>query len=297
MNSSEINEFLASISTEKGLSSNTRQAYQQDLLQLLEFCERKKLTLFSVKLADLREFIATLRKQEFAPRTLARKCSAVKQFYKFLLREKKVAQDPSELLMVQVKSKRLPKHFSVAEIFKVISMAEGTNESEVRDRALLELWYATGTRISEIAGVEVAQLDFKESTLRVIGKGNRERIIPVTKEAVEWCLKYKEIRHEWSRQSNLREEKKFFLTRQGKPITRQGIWKILKKYTQLAGISRNVWPHMIRHSFATHILRNGADLRAVQELLGHRSISTTEIYTHLDIENLKVMQSKYHPRG
>lgn len=297
MNSPEINEFLASISTEKGLSSNTRQAYQQDLAQLLQFCEKKKLSLFSVKLADLREFIASLRKQEFSPRTLARKCSAVKQFYKFLLREKKVSQDPSELLMVQVKSKRLPKHFSVSEIFKVISMAKGDNASEVRDRALLELWYATGTRISEIAGVEVAQLDFKESTLRVIGKGNRERIIPVAKEALEWCQKYKDIRHEWSRQSNLREEKKFFLTPLGKPMSRQGIWKILKKYTQMAGISRNVWPHMIRHSFATHILRNGADLRAVQELLGHRSISTTEIYTHLDIENLKVMQSKYHPRG
>ncbi|NBX91843.1 MAG: tyrosine recombinase [Proteobacteria bacterium] len=297
MISPEINEFLACISTEKGLSLNTRHAYQQDLTQLEEFCASKKLSLLNLDLSDLRSFIAFLRRQDFSSRTLARKCSSVRQFYKFLLREKKINKDPSELLLVQVKAKRLPKHLTIEEMFRVIATAQGGSDEEIRDRALLELWYATGTRISEIANVKISDIEFTEGVLKVIGKGNRERLIPVGAEAIRWCKKYKHIRHEWVRQSNLKETNLFFLTRIGKPMSRQAIWKTLKKYSKLAGISKNVWPHMVRHSFATHILRNGADLRAVQEMLGHRSISTTEIYTHLDIENLKLMQSKYHPRG
>lgn len=293
----ELTEFLAFISAEKGLSPHTIEAYQRDLQQFIETCQIKKWELDQIKLSHVREHLAGLRKRELSARTLARKSSALKQFFKFLLREKKISRDPTELLLVQVKQKRLPKHLSVDEMFRVIAMASGETDLEIRDRALLELWYATGTRISEMCQLQIADLDFDEKTLRVLGKGNRQRLVPVGEVAVSWCRKYLEIRHEWIRQSNLKELDVFFLSPHASPLSRQSIWKILKKYTKKAGIKRSVWPHMIRHSFATHILRNGADLRAVQELLGHRSISTTEVYTHLDIENLKLMQSKYHPRS
>lgn len=297
MINTELHEFLAYIATEKGLSINTQHAYERDLKQFNQFCSVKKWNERNIELTHLREYLASLRRQELSSRTLARKCSAIKQYFKFLVRENKIDSDPSELLLVQVKQKRLPKHLTVREMFKLISMAEGHTDIETRDRALLELWYATGARISEMAELTISQIDLDKKTVKICGKGNRQRLIPVGEVAAEWCRKYQDIRHEWVRRSGLREMEVFFLTPLGKQMNRQGIWKIVRRYSKLAGIKRNVWPHMIRHSFATHILRNGADLRAVQELLGHRSISTTEVYTHLDIENLKVMQSKFHPRS
>jgi len=293
----ELTEFLAFISTEKGLSPHTIEAYQRDLEQFVETCQINKWSLDEIKLPQVRQHLASLRKKELSARSLARKSSALKQFFKFLLREKKIKSDPTELLLVQVKQKRLPKHLTVEEMFRVISMAAGETDLEIRDRALLELWYATGTRISEMSQLQISDIDFEEKTVRVLGKGNRQRLLPVGDVAMSWCRKYRDIRHEWVRQANLKQMEPFFLSPYGSQLSRQSIWKILKKYTKKAGIKRSVWPHMIRHSFATHILRNGADLRAVQELLGHRSISTTEVYTHLDIENLKLMQSKYHPRS
>ena len=295
--SSEIFDFLSYISSERALAQNTRLAYEKDLEQYLEFCRLQGVSVEKASLKNLRDFLATLRKQELSPRSIARKASSLKQFYKFLLREGKIEANPSELLTVIVKTKRLPKHLTVDEIFGLIASAAGENEAEVRDRALLELWYATGSRVTELAGITLENLDWDDGTVKIRGKGGRERVIPVSKDSLEWCEKYRLVRHEWMRRHDLKETKIFFLTRQGSGFTRQGIWKIVKKYAKRAGIARSVWPHMIRHSFATHILQGGADLRAVQELLGHRSISTTEVYTHLDIENLKLMQLKYHPRS
>jgi len=295
--SKEMNDFLAYISSERALSKNTRIAYEQDLEQYLLFCQRKHIVPQQATLSELREFLASLRKQGMSTRSVARKLSALKQLFKFWIREGIVESDPSELLSVTVKTKLLPKHLTVEEMFRFIAEAKGDNEAEVRDRALLELWYATGTRVSEMAGIRVTDFDWKELVVKVTGKGGRERLIPISQSALEWCQKYKKIRHEWIRRAALKETQIFFISRQGKGFTRQGIWKIVKKYAKRSGIGRNVWPHMIRHSFATHVLEGGADLRAVQELLGHRSIATTEVYTHLDIENLKQMQLKYHPRS
>ena len=162
---------------------------------------------------------------------------------------------------------------------------------------MLEFWYATGCRVSELAGLKASAIDWKEAVVKLLGKGGRERLVPITRDAVDWGKRYQAIRHEALLRHNLKEGEIFFLTRLGGGFTRQGMWKIVKQYALRAGISRNVWPHMIRHSTATHVLQGGADLRSVQELLGHRSIATTEIYTHLDPENLKVMQRKYHPRS
>lgn len=292
----DINEFLDYISSEKALSHNTRTAYEQDLEQYILFCRRKGMLIERADLKGLREFLASLRKQGLSARSISRKLSALKQFYKFMLREDRINEDPSELITLSVKQKLLPKSLTVEEMFRFIDSAEGNTEAEVRDRALLELWYATGTRVSEMANLTIDNIDWKELVIKVKGKGNKERLIPFSQSALDWCLRYKDIRHGWTRQFNLKETEVFFITRLGKGFTRQGFWKIVKKYALLAGITRRVWPHMIRHSFATHILQGGADLRAVQELLGHRSIATTEIYTHLDIENLKQMQIKHHPR-
>lgn len=297
MISEAVNEFLAYISSEKALSTNTLMAYEQDLEQFYQFCTIRKFNPLATSLSELREFLAWLRRQELSPRSIARKVSALKQFYKFLLREGKVQSDPSELLSVIVKAKKLPKHLTIQEMFSLIASAKGETPNEVRDRALLEFWYATGCRVSELVHLPVHAIDWKEGVVKLLGKGSRERLVPLSRDALSWCAKYREIRHTSLLQHNLKDTRTFFLTRLGGAFTRQGVWKIVKKYAKKAGITKNIWPHMIRHSFATHVLRGGADLRAVQELLGHRSITTTEIYTHLDVENLKQMQLKYHPRG
>jgi integrase/recombinase XerD len=292
-----VQDFLDYITAEKALSTNTRLAYRQDLEQFLQYCQIYRVVPLSADLKNLRGFLAFLRKAELAPRSMARKVSTIKQFYRFLLREDRIASDPSELLTVLVKSRRLPKHLTVREMFQLIAAAAGDTETEIRDRALLEIWYATGCRITEIAQLEEAAIDWQSSLVRVKGKGGRERLIPIHSEALAWAKRYREVRHEQLLRSELAETSIFFLNSRGKGFQRQGIWKVVKKYAKRAGIARNIWPHMIRHSFATHVLQGGADLRAVQELMGHRSIAATEIYTHLDIENLKQMQQKYHPRG
>jgi len=292
-----VSDFISFISAEKGLSLLTQDAYQTDLEQFQNFAGTKNWEIESLSLGNLREYVSHLRKLDLTSRTIARKVSTLRQWFQFLLREKRIKSDPSELLLVQVKAKRLPKHLSVNEVMSVISGAGGSTELEIRDRALLELWYATGLRISELSQVCVSNLDCDLKSLKVLGKGNRQRIIPVGRIAVEWCERYLKIRHEWIRKTSLNDQGVLFLTPRGKPLTRQSLWKLLKRYVKKAGLTKRVWPHMVRHSFATHILRNGADLRSVQELLGHKSITTTEIYTHLDIENLKIMQAKYHPRG
>lgn len=297
MTSVEIQDFLSFILAEKALSHNTLSAYSADLEQFLTFCETRKISPTDANHRHLKDFVASLRKNELSQRSIARKVTTLRQFYKFLLRENRISDDPSELLTIMVKTKRLPKHLSINEMFKMIASAVGETESEIRDRAILEFWYATGCRISEVVNLQITDIDWEQGMVKIVGKGLKERMVPLSQAALHWCAKYKDVRHGWLLQFELKEGKSFFITRLGGSFTRQGIWKLVKKYAKLSGIERNVWPHMIRHSFATHILRGGADLRAVQELLGHRSISTTEVYTHLDVQNLKTMQLKYHPRG
>lgn len=296
MNDEVLSEFLAYISTELGLSANTHAAYEQDLKAFVEFCKIKKTEVTECKLSMLREYLGLLRRQELSERSIARKVAAIRQLYKFLLRGDRIQEDPSEQLAVLVKTKKLPKHLSVDEMFRLVAAADGQTDLSIRDRAMLEVWYGTGCRISEIGSLTVRSIDYEDQTVRILGKGRRERLVPLSKDAVTWCKKYQDVRHAWLLESDLKDTKTFFLTRRGDAFSRQGLWKIVKKYAAKAGISKKVWPHMIRHSFATHVLRGGADLRAVQELLGHRSVTTTEVYTHLDIENLKNIHSKYHPR-
>lgn len=292
-----LREFLAYLASEKGLSGNTLVAYEADLEDFHTFCVVKHVAFEKPTTKQLRSYLAHLRKRELSERSIARRASSLRQFYRFLVREGLAEEDPAELITVIRKGRKLPKHLSVEEVFRLLEAASGRTDGEVRDRAMLEFWYATGCRVSELADLQAAHVDWDDALVKIRGKGGRERLVPLTKEAVAWGKRYRAIRHEWLRLHGLRETEVFFLTRRGTRFTRQAIWKIVKRYAREAGLTRNVWPHMIRHSFATHVLQGGADLRAVQELLGHRSIATTEVYTHLDPENLKVMQLKYHPRG
>lgn len=292
----EVAEFLQYLTAEKGLSLNTRQAYERDLEQFTTFARVKKLSIATVSQDDVRAFLAHLRGRDIAPRSLARKVSTLKQFFQFLLREGAVKANPAELLTIVVKTKRLPKHLSVDEAFRLIESAKPSSPEGVRDRALMEMWYATGCRVSELAGLRVQDVDWTGGLVRILGKGGRQRWVPLTQEALVAATRYKDVRHEWVRVVGLTDVENFFITPQARAFSRQMLWKWLQKYAALAGIDRKIWPHMIRHSFATHVLAGGADLRTVQELLGHRSISTTEMYTHLCVENLKTMQRKFHPR-
>jgi len=292
-----FHEFFAYLGADKGLSHASISAYSSDFDQFRVFCRVKSWDIFELKSKQVRQFLAHLSKNGMSERSIARKLSTLKQFYVFLMREDLLKSDPTELVSVRVKARKLPKLLKKEEMIQLIESVCGKNEKEVRDRALLELWYASGCRVSEITKLQISDIDFQDGWIRVLGKGRRYRQIPVHATALEWCLKYREIRHGWLMEHSLKETEKFFLTRRGKGFTRQGIWRLLKDAAKMAGMSDKIHPHMIRHSFATHVLCGGADLRAVQEMLGHRSIGTTEIYTHLDIENLKIMQLKYHPRS
>jgi integrase/recombinase XerD len=293
---SEVTEFIFFLTAEKGLAHNTRLAYEHDLEQFVVFLKVKKLDVQGVRLNHLREFIARLRSQGITPRSIARKVSALNQFFRFLLREGKVKANPAELLTVVVKSRRLPKHLTVEESFALIEAARSGTPDGIRDLAMMEVWYATGCRVSELASIGSESIDWKGGLVRLSGKGNRQRWVPLSQDALAAASRYKTVRHGWIQKMGLTEETAFFISERGRPFSRQTLWKWLQKLAVKAGIQRKVWPHMIRHSFATHVLQGGADLRTVQELLGHRSISTTEMYTHLNVENLKVMQRKYHPR-
>lgn len=292
-----ISEFIDYISAEKVLSQNTQLAYEKDLEQFEQFCRVKHLLLKQLSLKELRHYVASLRQRGLSQRTIGRKVTTLKQFFRFLLREGHLDSDPSELLSVTVKARKLPNCLSHEEMVTLVESALGTTEEEIRDRALLEIWYATGARISEMANLQIQDIDWTDGVVKFVGKGGFSRLVPIHPTAVHWAQRFRQVRHRWLQQTSEVEKTQFFITPSGGSLNRQRLWKILRSYAKKTGFQKRVWPHVIRHSFATHLLQGGADLRAVQELLGHRSILTTEIYTHLNVENLKSMQLKFHPRG
>lgn len=292
-----VESFLNYVVSERGLSKNTLLAYRNDLTDLKVFASSRGIRFPTATLKDLRHFISSLRRRNLGARSMARKVAAVRQFYRFLLREGVVSNDPSELLTVLVREKRLPDFLSEEQVAALIRAATPETSLGVRDRAILELWYATGVRVSELVQLKGSSINWVQSLVLVVGKGERERWIPIHEDAKKALKRYADLRHEWIARSGKLDVEAFFLSERGQPLNRQAFWKILKTYAKKAGLDRRVWPHLIRHTFATHVLQGGADLRAVQEFLGHRSISTTEVYTHLSVENLKTMQQKFHPRS
>jgi integrase/recombinase XerD len=292
-----LNDFLHFLIVEKGLAENTIISYRRDLKSYLMYLKNvEKMELNEVKRAQIVHFLGDLRKQGKSAKTLARHTASVRSFHQFLIREKVVDHDPSVHIESPQLERSLPKVLSMEEVEILLESPKLKNHFGYRDKAMLELLYATGMRVSELIGLNSGDIHLTMGFVRCIGKGNKERIIPIGTTAISVVQDYLE-KARFKFLSGKQREDALFLNHHGKRLSRQGLWKILKKLMTEAGIQKELTPHTLRHSFATHLLENGADLRAVQEMLGHSDISTTQIYTHVTKTRLKEVYSKFHPRA
>jgi integrase/recombinase XerD len=288
-----IREFIAYIAAEKGLSKNTQLAYHSDLRRYFRYLSLTGANLPDVKHQDLTEFFWKQKQDRLGPRSIYRLMETLRHFHRFLLAEGLLASDPTANLVPPRVPSKLPGMLSVAEVERLLQAISGTNEMETRNRAMVEMLYATGLRVSELVNLSLDNVDLELGFVRVIGKGNKERIIPVGTTAIGYLRRYLELRPRRAAPG----EQGLFLSKLGKRMSRVEFWRQLKGYAKKAGIEKHMTPHVLRHSFASHLLAGGADLRFVQEMLGHSSIVTTQIYTHVDKERLKELHKKYHPRG
>lgn len=287
----KIDDFLNFIRFEKGLSENTVLAYKSDILIFIKFLNEHKIS--KVTEETIMDFIFALKNKNYSTLSIARMLVAVKNYYKFLVNEKILSVSPFENMDSFKVRKKIPEVLTEKDIENLLNQPDTSTKEGIRDKAILELLYSAGIRVSELVNMELTDINFDEKILRCFGKGKKERLVPVGDYVVEAIKNYLKIRNEISNKfSNF-----LFITRLGKKFTRAGIWKIIKIYAKKAGITKNVYPHIFRHSFATHLLKGGADLRSVQEMLGHSDISTTQIYTHIDRSHLKNIHKKFHPRG
>lgn len=282
------------LAVEKGLSANSLSSYALDIRKLFDFLDRGKKSLLKLKEPDLVEFIHLQAQSGLSPRSLARLVSSLKSFFRFLLLENHIKKNPAEGLTSPSLWLTLPRVLSLEEVESLLEKPDLKKPQGIRDRAVLEVLYGCGLRVSELVSLELKDVRLAQGFLICRGKGNKERIVPVGRAAARWLKTYlKEVRPQWDRRGSTA----IFLTRRGQPFTRQGIWKILKAYGQQAGLRDKIHPHVLRHSFATHLLERGADLRSVQMLLGHSQITTTQIYTHVSRDRLKQIYDRFHPRA
>ena len=292
-------QFLAHLRVEKGLAENTLLAYSRDLTRFLQFLHEKNRSPLNVDRADLLEYTTFLENQ-VSLRSTARSLSCLKMFFRFLISEGKITVNPARLLSSPKLPQRLPHVLSVPEVSDLLAQPETNSPPGFRDKAMLELLYATGLRVSELINLKMNHLNLEAGFIRTLGKGSKERMVPVGSKAREAIKEYiSEGRSPLiaKSRSSLKSYSAFvFFNTRGRPLTRQGFWKIIKAYGLKAGIRKKITPHSLRHSFASHLLEHGADLRAVQIMLGHADISTTQIYTHVTRERLKQIHQKYHPR-
>ncbi len=293
----DIDGFIAFLDLERGLSRHTRENYQRDLDQCAKFLSEKKdvADWRTVDAAQAAEWFHSLSRREFAPASLARKLTALRVFARHLVREKLRADDFTTLLTGPKLGRRLPETLSAEEIARLIAAPNGGDPASLRDRALLELFYSSGLRVSELAEVMLQQLDLEQGFLRVFGKGSKERVVPVGGRACDALALY--LAAGRPHFVKARTGSQLFLSNRGGALSRITLWYIVKKHARRAGITKNVKPHALRHSFATHLLGGGADLRAIQEMLGHASIATTQIYTAVESQRLLDHHAKFHPRN
>ena len=287
-------EFFNYLSVEKGLASNTLEAYRQDLARYQEFFEKQKIGAWSrVKREHIMQFLMQEKRRGLEPPSIARRLVAIKLFHRFLVAERHLAEDITSVLETPRLWKKLPHFLTKPEMEAILKAPDAKKPAGIRDRAILECLYATGTRVSEIVGLKLGDVNLESTFLRCFGKGGKERIVPVGKQAVLACREYLEK----VRAKQKAKTEHFFIGKQNSGLTRQSVWQIVKKYARQTGITKPLTPHTFRHSFATHLLEGGADLRVVQELLGHSDISTTQIYTHVSRDHLKSVHARFHPRG
>jgi len=292
-------DFLSYLELERGLSRNTLNAYRTDLLQYGEFLADHGLDALEVRPADVGDFLADLATGNGRPAcsaaTVHRKTACLRSFYKHLRRDELIGDDPTAALSAPRRAKKLPEVLNYSEVQKLLAAPRGGEPTAVRDRALLEVMYACGLRASETIGLETADVDLHEGFLRARGKGSKERLVPLGRQAIAAISAYQ--RGGRPKLVGERHEPKLFVNFRGGPLSRQGLYKIVRRHAREAGLTGRMSPHTLRHSFATHLLAGGCDLRAVQEMLGHADIATTQVYTHLSGQQLKDVYFKAHPRA
>jgi integrase/recombinase XerD len=294
--SATITSFLTHVRVEKGLSANTVSAYRRDLVKFDVFAQKRKLSLESVTRDDLVDFLAGLYRLNLESRTVARHLVTLRNFFRFAQTQELISADPSINLESPKIRRSLPGYLRLEEVERLLEQPDSSTPLGLRDRAMLEVLYSTGLRVSELIGLRVSDLDSKVGCVRCIGKGDKERIVPVGRKALAMVDKYlRDARPKLL--GKLRGSPTLFVNRRGVSLSRVGVWKILSAYGRRAGLRISLTPHMLRHSFATHLLERGADLRSVQLMLGHADISTTQIYTHVVEERLKQIYKAHHPRA
>ncbi len=291
-----LDQFLHYLVVEKGLSKNTIEAYSHGLNRFLDHLRKKGIREWAkVNKFEVRAFLLFLKRQGLSTKTVVRNLVAIRTFFKFLIQEGFLEFNPVEELESPKVAKTLPEILSLKEVEQLLEQPNPQTPLGTRDRAMLELLYATGMRVSELTHLPTHQINLEGGYVLLYGKGSKERIVPLGKEAMKWVDLY--LRTARERLAKGRESPTLFINRSGKGMSRQRFWKSLKAYGQRAGIRKRITPHLLRHSFASHLLERGADLRSVQMMLGHVDISTTQIYTHVTGERLKKVHQRYHPRG
>lgn len=291
-----IDQFCNFLVVEKGLSKKTLEAYSRDLIRYRNFlAQQKKGTFTEQDTALILKYLIHLRKSGLAARSRARHLVAIRGFYRFLVQEKILRHNPAKLVDLPKTRLALPDVLSREDVERLLQAPDTDKPLGVRDAAMLELLYAAGLRVSELVHVKLKDINLEAGFVRILGKGAKERIVPIGMQAKEKIEIYlKTVRPEQLKQSS---SPFVFIARADRPMTRQGFWKLLRRYAVKAGLHKNITPHSLRHSFASHLLEGGADLRAVQVMLGHVDISTTQIYTHVTRDHLKQLHRKFHPRG
>jgi integrase/recombinase XerD len=291
----EIDRFLDAIWAERGLSGNTLQGYRQDLLKLAGDLAKQGIALQAAGREDILAFLAREVRGGRSPRSVSRYLSGYRQFFRWLVREGVVAEDPTALIESPKLGRGLPNAMTEQQVETLLQAPDPETVLGIRDRAMLELMYATGLRVSELTGLEISNLNINQGVVRVVGKGRKERLVPLGEQALEWLGRYlSDARPDLMKGA---QSPFVFVTARKSGMTRQAFWHMVRRHAAGAGISRRISPHVLRHSFATHLLNHGADLRVVQLLLGHSDLSTTQIYTHVAREGLKRLHQKHHPRG
>ena len=291
-----LDQFLHYLIVEKGLSRNTIEAYSLDLTRFLDYLRAKGIReLRDVGKFDVRGFLLLLKRKDLSTKSIGRDLSAIRTFFRFLIQEGILETNPIEDLESPRVAKKLPEILSLKEIEQILEQPNLQTPLGIRDRAMLEMLYATGMRVSELTHLPTHQVNLEGGYVLLYGKGSKERIVPLGSEAMNWATLY--LGTARGILAKARESPFLFINRSGRGMTRQGFWKNLRDYARRAGLRKRITPHLLRHSFASHLLERGADLRSVQMMLGHVDISTTQIYTHVTGERLKKIHKQYHPRG
>ncbi len=292
-----LERYIRYLALEKNLSNNTQFSYQTDLNRYIQFLAEKNIDrVEEITPQCIQEYNLLLSRMGLAASSLSRNFSALRGFHKFLILEGVTEWNPTELLETPRLHRKLPQVLTIEEVEAILNQPNVQEPTGIRDRAILEVFYGAGLRVSELIQLKIEDVFFSEELLRVMGKGHKERFVPLGRQAQHWLKRYfARVRPLLTK--GLTSRSQVFLNRFGHPFSRMGIWKLVQKYVMQAGIPKTVYPHIFRHSFATHLLENGADLRAVQEMLGHADISTTQIYTHVTQKYLKDIYQQYHPRA